>query len=401
MHDLTLSVRRDESKILLLFPPRLRRLTIKFDQEYSSPQPCAADVHMCLVSRQVPSLERLDLIANVTRTSLMCISEFKHLRTLDLSRVHVRGEGPRLLLITRAYNDSMFRDLIRFISEMSDLVELRFPIAHLQDGDIPPKVPRIGFRAMKILSISAHPKVVVKIFETFQPKGLRDITLGDKLLAQRVAYSEFTSLFGKIRTICGPSLRSFDFHEGIRGNGFEPRAFFAPLLELALLENFSISRPSILVYAEHVQEMARAWPNLRTLKLQSCLRDFDPDSSTPSFAFSSLLSLAIQCPKLVTLHMIIDSNNVPEVASWPELSHGLQRLFITLVHREFPHSSKLPLAHLLDRIFPTLASVCVESDGEEPDVYLDKNGDPQLERYHRDDVWDAICMFQEARGRRR
>jgi len=79
--------------------------------------------------------------------------------------------------------------------------------------------------------------------------------------------------------------------------------------------------------------------------------DVTPGSLVVSSAFNSLLFLATGCPKLVTLRIATDSIDVPDAASWPEMHHGLKYLDLRLKDEQFPRSSVLPMAHLLDRIF--------------------------------------------------
>jgi len=125
--------------------------------------------------------------------------------------------------------------------------------------------------------------------------------------------------------------------------------------------------------AADVREMAAAWPNLQVLNLQPTITDVTPGSLVVSSAFNSLLFLATGCPKLVTLRIATDSIDVPDAASWPEMHHGLKYLDLRLKDEQFPRSSVLPMAHLLDRIFPTLRSVIV-TNTEEPNHYIDEDG---------------------------
>jgi hypothetical protein len=102
----------------------------------------------------------------------------------------------------------------------------------------------------------------------------------------------------------------------------------------------------------------------------------------------------------MTLRIATDSIDVPDAASWPEMHHGLK-------DEQFPRSSVLPMAHLLDRILPTLRSVIV-TNTEEPNHYIDEDGVLCLEPSPWDEepspwdeLWNAICMLQEERDRHR
>ena len=105
LHDLRVSNNCDRRNVLLTFPPRPRRLPVGFSQEYDSPLRLG-DEYMCMVSRQVPMLERLELIGRYfTQTSLMCIREFRHLKILDLLRLWEMPPPtiPRDLSVTYLY----------------------------------------------------------------------------------------------------------------------------------------------------------------------------------------------------------------------------------------------------------------------------------------------------------
>jgi len=161
---------------LLLFPPRLRRLRVQFNWRHGN-MLHPPDVYLCVASRQVPRLEQLKLTGYATPTSLMCVSEFKCLQTLDL-RGYDYWMRSTLPPVPR---DATLRYLLLSISEMKR--NLIFSLGGLEDHDIP-NIARCGFHTLEVISISAHPDV------------------GD-VLATEVARNQFRRLFRKFPVVFG------------------------------------------------------------------------------------------------------------------------------------------------------------------------------------------------------
>lgn len=94
--------------------------------------------------------------------------------------------------------------------------------------------------------------------------------------------------------------------------------------------------------------IASAWPNLTFL-----------DVGGEPYLFQSLIHLIYGYPKLVTLDIFVDTEDLPGLSSILPSSHTLQSLSLTI-----PVSYNIDcilLARLVDRMFPNLQNISVGS----------------------------------------
>lgn len=126
-----------------------------------------------------------------------------------------------------------------------------------------------------------------------------------------------------------------------------------PLFDIWWLEDVSLSslgefNRSFLL--ELARAIASAWPNLTSLTLN--LVNLRLIGKSGFYPFQSLVHLMHGCPKLMSLRMDLEIEDLPDLSTILPSSHALQSLL--LVVPESFGVDCLQLARLVDRLFPNL-----------------------------------------------
>lgn len=324
-------------------PRTLRSLGVYFgkrdDESYN------AGLYILSAVSQTPSLENLYLDGMVHPMILVHVASFSSLRCLDLKEVKL---APSL--------NPLIQDGFRALLGIGTLLKLDLPrvldVDHIPGGVVSHSLRAIDIcgdallfrRVISILSSTAIHTVIIHALNT-------NPTADEMSL---LASEQWRASLDQLRARCGASLRCIAFSSR---SDLHLSQLIKPLLEMRYLEEFRTSGV-LSLSREDVTAMATAWPNIRSLKLDSEITRprgdnvSNPDSST----VHCLVTFARFCPKLRILHMRFDDNRVPSTLNFPYLSHPLQELHLFMPHlRDY-----VQMAALADRIFPTLSNIYVE-----------------------------------------
>jgi len=305
---------------------------------------CYGEICLWAVARQVPKLEWLRLAGSPPRSSLLCVMEYRELRTLDLLQVDINDGGDR----------HIFRDLIAALSSLKQLIKLLLPHVGLVEEDMPRDK---GFERLHSLTVAGPPKALITFLDALSTHTLRDVTLGhgtrNHLLFDVAGWQDCVT---RLCALHGPSLRTIDLRLTIltRDIGLCRMGIVIPILELHHLEVFAMYSLGARLSVNDVQTMASAWPHLQILRLGL---DIIADEKAPYnprlSAFHCLIPLARLCCKLTTLEIRMIGRILPDLASWPTIHHGLVNLDL-----DVPNVVEAdPVIHILHNIFPVLDEV--------------------------------------------
>jgi hypothetical protein len=298
-----------------------------------------AEGYLQAAARQVPMLEHLSLHGDPPATSYMCITEYKHLHTLDLR--HSQTMDPQV-----------YRDLISATSTMTKLTEFHLPDQGLNwiKEDCIPSCK--GFRHLQVLGIPTSPNNIIKFLDTLDTPSLRAVICKGGNIQSRA--SEWRECVQKLSMQNGTSLRSVELQsralgvwkDSIRNRNHMFKDITMSLLTLHQLDDVALEFYMVALSTEDLYAMASAWPNLRRLKIRSKIHHYSRPLNRPS-TYNCLIYFAQLCPKLVQLELSIPDDKLPDIAEWPLLSHGLRELKL-----DSPMHVKERLEPFLDRIFP-------------------------------------------------
>lgn len=323
-------------------PQSLRVLEIRFGHEDQHSN--NGEMYILSAISQAPLLEKLTLNGLVNPMLLVHIASFKSLRCFDL-------RGVKFTMST----NGTIREGLKVMLDMNTLTELTLPRALGMD-DIP---SGIYSRNLTTVDICGEALLVTKIVGTLSRTTTHTITIQPRNTILSGIKEESTTQWGlcldQLRTHCGASLRCIVFHPNVH-HDVDFIELIKPLLQLDRLEEFHSGTAS--VSADGMNAMAVAWPNLRSLRLAMFIRDNTLISNEHAPTIQSLICFARLCTKLHTLQLRLLDINLPSSVSFPLLSHRLQQL-----HLDVPFiRDYLQLAILVDRIFPRLSRVSVDSE---------------------------------------
>ena len=319
-----------------LLPPLLRCLYFTFTFWPRGDHP-ADKQYLSAVADQAHFLEELSLYGLVQLAPFARLPELKYLHTLQLSGAEL-PEGA-----------------MRIISALPALTHLELPKVGWKD------TLSSGFSRLEYLVLAGHAPRVIELLDSLTTTHLRSIMIHNSVLDMSPSSrTEWQQCFEKIKERFEPSLRSVSTQAVARDDGLSAAELFKPLLDLHRLEEFGLSE-LIALSIRDVLAMASAWPNLRRLSLEIPPIFRNPDDAQLS-ALHCLTFFARNCPKLTHLNMGIGDQDLPTVAQFPLLSHGLTDLRL---HTPHVHDYML-LARLLDRIFPWLIDVRINEDFPDP-----------------------------------
>lgn len=164
-----------------------------------------------------------------------------------------------------------------------------------------------------------------------------------------------------LRLHCGSSLRKLYLVARTIDDGLSMMDTIRPLLDIHTLEDVTLSLfPT--ASSDEVQTMASAWPHLTSFML-----GMYPLRTT--FPLQGLVHLGRSCPGLITLKVEIVEGllSLPDLEMLPTLSHGLQSLILDVP----ADTNHVFLARVLDRLFPTLENLSVNSATALPPLWDD------------------------------
>ncbi|KAJ7190365.1 hypothetical protein GGX14DRAFT_605922 [Mycena pura] len=136
-----------------------------------------------------------------------------------------------------------------------------------------------------------------------------------------------------------------------------------------------------------VTDMARSWPHIEHLELQSYY-----GNTSPRATLQCLEAFPKYCPHLTKLCIAFDATVIP--TSQANLS--LQCLQVLDVEAS-PISTILPVAQVLTRIFPTLRAILTIRDSFDGDEYWEEEVGPQALQYDR--LWQDVVSLLSAHER--
>ncbi|KAJ7644786.1 hypothetical protein FB45DRAFT_1053451, partial [Roridomyces roridus] len=139
--------------------------------------------------------------------------------------------------------------------------------------------------------------------------------------------------------------------EALTGDIFRPLVCFVNLTMVYILADNGYNLDDALM-----TELARAWPHLETLNLETIWNDH---RQAPLITLFSLRTLASHCPRLRELELTFDANSVPEPR--PN-ERQLQFELASLDAAHSPISSAIDVARYLSAVFPNLTTVCSAYD---------------------------------------
>ncbi|KAJ7658623.1 hypothetical protein DFH06DRAFT_1327197 [Mycena polygramma] len=142
-----------------------------------------------------------------------------------------------------------------------------------------------------------------------------------------------------------------------------------------------------------VSQMARAWPQIQTLRLAGIL----PSTSRPRATLASLCSIARHCPRIVTLTLAFDGSVIPSpCAASPGVvvrNESLRQM--NVLHS--PITTPITVGRFLFGVFPNLYRITTSREG------MDDEGEAQLQehedaiRYHR--CWTELHQILQQKAR--
>ncbi|KAJ7652396.1 hypothetical protein DFH06DRAFT_1331034 [Mycena polygramma] len=117
-----------------------------------------------------------------------------------------------------------------------------------------------------------------------------------------------------------------------------------------------------------VADLVGAWPNVRTLSLQT----IQPGDTASRVTLQSLRYLAQSCPHLVSLHLPFDATEIPPPSTVRVVQHSLNSIQIECSCS--PISEATPVARYLSGLFPNLNEIKTDLIEDEFKAFFDDGG---------------------------
>lgn len=341
---------RIDTPPIFLLPTSLRYLHINFSYWHSKDLRCGEQYLVAAID-QVPNLEELKFYGSVPSSSLARCADLKCLLNLQLDSAELPPGS------------------IAILSSLPALTVLELPRYSRLDGDIP---PRMGFDQLESFTLSGHPSVIVKLLETITSPKLGRIAIHNSPLDMYPGtFTEWNACFECIRDRFGSFLRAFEIKAVAAVDRMSTTELLQPLMDLYQLRHLVLSGLVQSISTEGLLGMAFAWPHLRyfavhipPIRVSPALDRSEVDASPSSFSRPSesildvLVSFARLCPDLsaLAIGLAIDDDQFPPISQFPALSHNLRDLRLAI---QTPSEVKdyMPLARLLDRLFPVLETI--------------------------------------------
>ena len=290
-----------------------------------------------IVTTVVPHLINLSILSD-WEPSLLCapLAQLRTLRAFSVNRMNV--------------------DELRVLATLPNLEKLSIYSIE-EPGQLSSTHVSTAFPRLENLHIVEHPNgnrlypflsaPLLRKLTVSHYKGIRILNLRESCAAWSRWFPLLESLYLGLTTVSEP----------IPGYPQSYSDALKPIFRLRSLKSVQISAPAQLLHLddEDIQAISRAWP-----KLSSAIfigEKYDEaqtaEGTAPCLSPSSLVSLALDCPRLHTLELPrvkVDLKNVAALSDYPVLNHPLSSLH---VERMFTTDCSLA-ALLIDRIFPHL-----------------------------------------------
>ncbi|KAI0738352.1 hypothetical protein C8Q80DRAFT_273044 [Daedaleopsis nitida] len=304
---------------LVFLHPRVKHLGLHLYRTVNSPTQ-TLPAYLSQVCRQCTSLTTLDLcleepMANFENDVLVLLHGLLHLQRIS---VPIYGLTPRLLTA---------------LSHLKHLVTINLihparaePGNRADVAEYSPAIANDAFPALRNLSFSAQVMDGAQLLrDTLFPAQLTELHFKTTVTASPFALQQF---FCAIRDRCTSLVTlSVDYIIApdhpltIPAPPLQDRpsiVTFRPLFAARCLRNFELRWDYSLNLAdEDMDELARRWPSLESLQLNS---EPVPESDGPSLTLRALLPFARHCPNLRHLGLHINAQCVPTQPPLPPLS---------------------------------------------------------------------------------
>ncbi|TBU35555.1 hypothetical protein BD311DRAFT_744199 [Dichomitus squalens] len=331
----------DVLEILSVVPPSLRELCIAGlgAKGEIAPPAVATSTTKYVFSRFVhdlstaaPSLELLTLSGNIHSSSIVCLGELARLKSLSIINFSHHGFGSGYLPVIRSCAAFPLQEFGINLTDSS-----------VFDGEV------TGFHSLRTLRVHGTLSLVTR-FLSYVSSG--ELTSFGALVPRPDRWEDYRGCLNVLCARFGSSLRSVRLSGSWTGDMASlarPIDVLAPLLNLPLLEDVCIisgTGVALSLCAEGVTTFAKAWPNLRELRLLY--------SPVPAELPIDALGVFVEhCPRLQTLWLAsVDVRGIKKrsLDACPKASnHGLRQIWLA---GDVPKADARRVAEFVDRMFP-------------------------------------------------
>ncbi|TFK31246.1 hypothetical protein BDQ12DRAFT_729720 [Crucibulum laeve] len=318
---------------LLVSSPSLRSIRISNIGPYSD---YILEPVMSTAVHEIISLKCLNLSGGTcSLDSLVYIASFKDLRYLTLQT-----------------DTELTSTFLKNIGNLPCLIDLNIKMTHLSE---PPSEARSAgkqvafsghmFKGVKNLHITGCPTSMVKFFDSMQPSSVEVAVLECENHPNGIDLSgAWTECFTWMSSAI--NLQSLSVVElgGPNQTINLPMTAIYPIFQLVQLRHLKIDITHFGLTSSGLVQIAQAFPNLVTLILPS-----DTDNSSPSL--SALRVLAIRCPHLEELHILVDIRDA--LVPIPSFQlHALKKLYLNAIQFQLAEENLIAMALYLHFTFP-------------------------------------------------
>ncbi|OJT08892.1 hypothetical protein TRAPUB_243 [Trametes pubescens] len=345
----------DVSEIVPLVSPSLRELCISEIGSQASfvPPPAQSSFSQFIhtLSAAAPSIETLTLSGYIDPSFVLCVSELKQLRALNIINFAQRGFGAGYLPVIRSCAAlSHLREL--GINLSGDGVHHASALAATPADGVDPTSEGdfTGFNSLRSLRVHGSLALVSRFISHVASAELASFGV---FVPHPDRFQDYHACLSTLCTRFADSLRVVRFSgtwTGTLASLPRPMDILAPLLRLPQLEEVCIlsgTGVASTLTAADTLAIAQAWPRLRELKLLY-------QSVPAALPVDALAVFAVHCPRLRALWLAsVDLRGVGsrDLGACQASSHGLKHIWLpgdvasADVHR---------VAEFVDRIFPSL-----------------------------------------------
>ncbi|KAI0327507.1 hypothetical protein GY45DRAFT_1363252 [Cubamyces sp. BRFM 1775] len=337
----------------LFFSPMLSCVSLdllsdeeRFDHQTSA-IPTAVDyayrTALAILYSRAPNVKDIGLSTSGFHCSVERIANFHRLHSLNLGPV--RDPGP----------------ILELCGSLPHLTHLTLDIAnHSGTNPTPPQLPETFLGPLKQLFLSGPPKTAVLFLEAVKAPSLSLLDIRFE-----VAADLWKHCLEVIPARFGASLRHFTagVEDGIDdGEKFSFHDWFSPLYAIRDLRRVhvdSLYDTSFKIVAQDLDNIASAWPKLRSLSLPHSLED---DRSS-AFPITALQPLAAKCPHLRTLIIPLPQHAPLAGSTLPPVSvHQTSLEEICLPLGQWPPDMRERCITYLTSLFPRAETVLLDEE---------------------------------------
>ncbi|EIW60535.1 uncharacterized protein TRAVEDRAFT_28078 [Trametes versicolor FP-101664 SS1] len=346
----------DVSEIVPLISPSLRELCISEIGSQTSLVPPSGTqsnfsrfIHS--LSAAAPSIETLTLSGYIHPSFVLCVSELKQLRALNIINFAQRGFGAGYLPVIRSCAAlSHLRDL--GINLTGDGVHHTNALAVTHAGSADPTLEGdfTGFNSLRSLRVHGSLALVSRFISHVASAELASFGV---FVPHPDRFQDYHACLTTLCSRFAESLRVVRFSgtwTGTLASLPRPMDILAPLLLLPQLEEVCIlsgTGVASTLTAADTLAIAQAWPRLRELKLLY-------QSVPAALPIDALGAFAVHCPRLRALWIAsVDLRGVGsrDLGACQASNHGLKHIWLP---GDVASADVNRVAEFLDRIFPYL-----------------------------------------------